>query len=70
MADISILFNCRTGDGTTAETFRHYSDEGNEESICVSLKRDNEYPITIYLDKSTAIKLAKTIRTEINKMED
>ena len=24
---------------------------------------------TIYLDKSTAIKVAKTLRTEINKME-
>jgi len=29
-----------------------------------------EYPPSwIFLDKSTAIKLAKTLRTEINKME-
>ena len=31
---------------------------------------DNQTDFTIYLDKPTAIKFAKTIRTEINKLKE
>ena len=40
-----------------------------EKEISISIVSDNTLE-TIYLDKSTAIKFAKTLRTEINKIQD
>lgn len=42
------------------------SDETFDE-IKITLKEDG-FSKTVYLDKSTAIKFAKTLRTEINKI--
>ncbi len=36
--------------------------------VSISIE-DAKYPSNIFLDKSTAIKFAKALRTEINKME-
>ena len=69
MADITIHFNCRKGNDSFTETYLHYDDDGNE-SIAISITEEGTYPLTVILDKSTAIKFAKTIRTNINKMED
>jgi hypothetical protein len=44
------------------ECFLNYNNE-----IFISI--NDNYPQFICLDKSTAIKLAKTLRTEINRME-
>lgn len=41
----------------------------NKDVVCIEIRDNNNTGLTIYLDKSTAIKLSKTIRTEINKME-
>jgi hypothetical protein len=41
--------------------------EDQEIRICIDI--DDSFK-TIYLDKSTAIKFAKTLRTEINKIQD
>ena len=39
------------------------------EQICIRIFKDAKLIESIYLDKSTAIKFAKTLRTEINKIE-
>jgi len=41
----------------------------NFDSILIHVNQDNEDSF-IFLDKSTAIKFAKTLRTEINKIQD
>lgn len=41
----------------------------HKNQIFISIDMEN-YPSFICLDKSTAIKFAKTLRTEINKMEE
>ena len=38
--------------------------------IQIDSYENNELKSSIYLDKSTAIKFAKTLRTEINKIQD
>ena len=42
----------------------------NHNEIFIEIEADNSPTQIICLDKSTAIKFAKTIRTEINKMEE
>jgi len=45
-------------------------DEGiNNDLILIDLHQDGNES-SIYLDKSTSIKFAKTLRTEINKIQD
>lgn len=63
----ALTFYCNSGDGTTLQTEKNPADE-----IWISI----QYPgdafngATIVLDKSTAIKFAKTLRTEINKIQE
>jgi len=42
----------------------------NENEIEIIIEDTEEYVGSIYLDKSTAIKFAKTLRTEINKITE
>lgn len=42
----------------------------NDKEIEVLIEEDGLYKGCIYLDKSTAIKFAKTLRTEINKITE
>jgi hypothetical protein len=68
MANVKLIFS-----GTE-------KSESNEYELCCFLNTNNEIYIEldckvfpthfICLDKSTAIKFAKTLRTEINKIED
>lgn len=49
--------------------------EGGKTFDCIEMvfydtKKDNEICHSLYLDKSTAIKFSKALRTEINKIED
>ncbi len=41
-----------------------------QKEICLKIMVCNESSGVIYLDKSTAIKFAKTLRTEINKIQE
>ena len=64
--DIDIVFN-GTDNETKAECFINVS---NEITIEVYHRKDDDFEKRlISLDKYTAIKLAKTLRTEINKIE-
>ena len=60
---IQIRFNCLDRD----EDFIETKVTGN--LINISGEFD-EIPFYLMLDKSTAIKFAKTLRTEINKIQD
>ena len=47
--------------------------DGDDSQEVISIKIYNQYTLDIsevYLDKSTAIKFAKTLRTEINKIQE
>ncbi len=63
MANIEIRFNCSSGDGD------YLKIECSTTEIEIVGYCDGE-PIQLFLDKSTAIKFAKTLRTEINKIQD
>tara|TARA_R100001530_G_C4224425_1_gene130884 strand:+ start:295 stop:495 length:201 start_codon:yes stop_codon:yes gene_type:complete len=64
-AKIDLKFIAWDCDYTTIETFV------NSDKLDIVITIKNECGIsTICLDKSTAIKFAKTLRTEINKIQD
>jgi len=63
MANIEIKFFCDSG----IEDFIKVENSGNE--VVISGKDGNCF-FQIDLDKSTAIKFAKTLRTEINKITE
>ena len=63
MANISIDFNCDSGDGSYIETYLN-----SENQITVSIFEKNGVDLLVFLEKSKAIKFAKTLRTEINKI--
>ena len=64
MADINITFNCNSGDGEYLETYLN-----SENGISITINDSEDDIRIVLLDKSTAIKFAKTLRTEINKIE-
>ena len=67
MANVSLIFHGEHEFNTTdIECFRNDTN-----LITISIKHtDKKWPEFIILDKSTSIKFAKTLRTEINKIED
>jgi len=64
MANFEIRFKCDVNKGDYIKT-----EVVNNSEIEVSMFIENDY-YDIILDKSTAIKFAKTLRTEINKIQD
>lgn len=66
MANVKLIFN-GTGD-TEEHELQTFLNTRNE--IYVSIEIDGSPASWICLDKSTAIKFAKTLRTEINKMSN
>jgi hypothetical protein len=44
--------------------------DGNDRITITCFDENNEITYSIWLDKSTAIRFAKTLRTEINKIQD
>jgi len=71
MAKFDLKFLCCFGSGDTikVEKSEQVDSEFNEHWISIQIKQDGVlYPIS--LDKSTAIKFAKTLRTEINKINN
>lgn len=62
----ALTFYCNSGDGTTLQTEKNPADE-----IWINIQYPgDEFSAAIVLDKSTAIKFAKTLRTEINKIQE
>jgi hypothetical protein len=64
MANIDLKFLCSKSDGLD-----YIKVEADKELIVITGK-DNNKLFEIDLDKSTAIKFAKTLRTEINKITE
>lgn len=60
-----IKFMCASGDDTTIQVHQH---ENREDFLHLKMYYEG-VPTEIFLDKSTAIKFAKTLRTEINKIQ-
>lgn len=65
MANTTLLFNCNSGDGWYVETFLNTSN-----CITIQISDSEDEPYIVSLDKSTSIKFAKTLRTEINKIQE
>jgi hypothetical protein len=68
MANVKLFFGGTEESGTDEHTIVCFWNSNNEIFIEINIEGLN--PSFICLDKSTAIKFAKTLRTEINKMED
>ena len=64
MANVKLIFNGTRSSETHDVNLECFIIDSNE--IFISIDEQNH----ICLDKSTAIKLAKTLRTEINKMQE
>lgn len=76
MAKYELKFLDRFEDGSfikcenvSMSEFNHTNEDGNYEDIILIKANSFEGNANIGLDKSTAIKFAKALRTEINKME-
>ena len=71
MAKFELKFLCNFGsnDFITCEMQEQKDQEFNEKLIKILISRDDSVSF-ICLDKSTAIKFAKTLRTEINKITE
>ena len=69
MANISLKFNCATNDGSSVEAYATEHSVG-ERSVCIVFYSENGASEIVHLDESTAIKFAKTVRTEINKIKE
>jgi len=68
MANIDLKFLCTFDSRDYIQTeMQHVEDDEN--LICIKIK-DLDNSCAVMLDKSTAIKFAKTLRTEINKIKE
>lgn len=68
MANVKLIFSGTEKSDSQDHELKCYVNTHNE--IYIQLEVDGFTPLWICLDKSTAIKFAKTIRTEINKIQD
>jgi len=69
MANVKLIFNGATDHDTEDHTLECYIN--HEGLIYMQIDTHSGFHESwICLDKSTAIRLAKTLRTEINKMEE
>ena len=68
MANFKMVFYGSEISNTEEHELTAYHNSNNE--IFIQIKTDDNYPQFICLDKSTAIRFAKTIRTEINKITE
>jgi len=67
MANIDLRFLCNSMEVTDYITVKVFQDVSGTEVIDIVIVNGDKTNMVI-LDKSTAIKFAKTLRTEINKM--
>lgn len=68
MARVKLIFSGSENSSTENHEIVCFHNTLNE--IYINLSMDGFEDSFICLDKSTAIKFAKTLRTEINKIED
>ena len=68
MSNHKIKFYGTEYSGTEEHDLETFVNRHNE--IWISIEMPDFTPCFICLDKSTAIKFAKTLRTEINKIQD
>jgi len=66
MANVKLIFQGTERSETNETDLECYINTHNE----ITIHLEDNYPQYICLDKSTAIRFAKTLRTEINKMEE
>lgn len=66
MANIKLLFYGTESSQSEDHKLQCYANDQGE--IYIDIDDGNSYPQWLCLDKSTAIKLSKTLRTEINKI--
>tara|TARA_R110000764_G_scaffold72464_2_gene148605 strand:+ start:3694 stop:3894 length:201 start_codon:yes stop_codon:yes gene_type:complete len=66
MANIKLLFYGTESSQSEDTKLQCYVNDQDE--IFIDIDDGSSYPQWLCLDKSTAIKLAKTLRTEINKI--
>ena len=66
MANTTLYFNCDTKDGSYIKA----ELSSDERGIWIELVDRFGSGHDVVLDKSTAIKFAKTLRTEINKIQE
>ena len=64
MANIEIRFNCASESGD----FLNVIEDNGE--IIITFRNKEKFIGDVIFDKSTAIKFAKTLRTEINKIQE
>jgi hypothetical protein len=69
MANVKLLFYDANGSEHYNPSLEIFYNENNEITLRIENKSDEYYFHIMSLDKSTAIKVAKTLRTEINKIE-
>lgn len=77
MAKFELKFKCSSMDGNSNDWIKcekeDFKKDGYDEDFIVVSIYNESNPCedsTIWLDKSTAIKFAKTLRTEINKITE
>lgn len=68
MANFKIIFNGTERSEHSTTNLECYVNTFDE--IFITIEMEDYPPSFICLDKSTSIKLAKTLRTEINKIKD
>ena len=69
MAKFELRFLDSSNNESYISTYSYIDNDTNEIYIEITNKKTTEKSI-IFLDKSTAIKFAKTLRTEINKITE
>jgi len=67
MANVKLMFYGTEKSETDENKLECFLNTSNDIFICISM--EGFVDSYVCLDKSTAIKFAKTLRTEINKME-
>lgn len=70
MAKFELKFKDRYIETDFIKVEIYTNNETGESSICFEGSESNNSDFLIMLDKSTAIKFAKTLRTEINKIKE
>lgn len=72
MANYQIKFIDLDSGEDTLQVFKNDKEVLNlkNDFIRICIEKGQDYPIIFDMDKSTAIKFAKTLRTEINKITE
>ena len=70
MANVKLLFYDSNGSKNYNPTLEIFHNTLNEITLRIENDSDEQDFHVMSFDKSTAIKIAKTLRTEINKIQD